>query len=99
MERIRSFSSSRIPLLGAITKEVRAVAIKWDDENKYILLRYYFSSLPSEDDRDMVSDALGEIESHYWSEIERSEYECIYSLAPVRELDPLDGWLFLKKES
>ncbi len=99
MERNELFLASRVPLLGAITSDVRSVAIKWDGKNKHLLLRYYFSSLPSDDDRDMVSDALGEIASCFWTEIEGAEYECIYSLAPIKELDPLDGWLFLKKEN
>lgn len=90
---------SYTPLLGAITDDVRAVAIKWNEKDKYLLLRYYFSSFPSDEDKKMASDALAEIVSHACFEIKKAESECVHSLAPVKELDQLDGWLHLKKEN
>jgi hypothetical protein len=92
------FLSVRIPLLGMITPNTRAIAIQWNDKENELLLRYYFASLPSENEKEMVSDTLGEIVSHFWSEIKVANYECIDSLESFRSLDSLSGWLYMRKE-
>lgn len=92
------FLSARIPLLGMITPNTRAIAIQWNDKENELLLRYYFASLPSENEEEMVSDTLGEIVSHFWSEIEAANYECTVSMESFKHLDSLSGWLYMRKE-
>jgi len=93
------FLASRVPLLGMITTNTRAIAVGWSASQSRLLLRYYFEYPPTDEEQDMVSDVVGEITSHYWQDIKLADCECVVTSAPLRNLDKLDGWLYMRREN
>jgi hypothetical protein len=88
---------SRI-LLGEIYPEIRAIAVKYDEQDKDLLIRYYLDREPTEDDFESISIVATEIEAAFGNSLKKCETQCIYSNKPIGRLDHLDGWVYARKE-
>jgi hypothetical protein len=87
-----------IALLGEIYPEIRAIAVKYDEQDKSLLIRYYLDRKPIEDDFENISILATEIEAAFGNFLKICETECIYSDKPIGRLDYLDGWVYARKE-
>lgn len=84
---------------------MRAFALQFNPNTKALLLRCYLDREVNEDDIDYLDSYIG---SDVWDYLEKNNYEpeicadlkteVFYSLAPWEHLDPLDGFVYLRKE-
>ncbi|WP_065219106.1 MULTISPECIES: hypothetical protein [Butyricimonas] len=82
--------SARRAVKGNATPNVRAIAMSYT--NNQLILKCYLDFLPTEQDREMLSDMSGEIISDFSSDkIPKVKEECIFSEQPLSELDCLDN--------
>ena len=92
-------SSLQIALLGMIYPKVRAIVFSYSRPRKSFCLRYYFESEPSEEDFEVVNEVVTEFISNFkFSEFEIIKGECEYSSQPLEIIDPLDGFVYARKE-
>ena len=86
-------------LLGEIYPAIRAVAVGFS-ESRALTLRVYFDREPTDDDRENMSCVLTEIFANTSSndEITASTDECVFSELPLSKLDPLDGFVYARRE-
>lgn len=89
----------RIALLGEIYANIRAIAIGYNESGE-VLIRYYLDRQPTDFDWESAEivatnfDALGGKEK----DIKKIDVECVYTLASKRNLDPLSGFIFSRRE-
>ena len=86
-------------LLGEIYPAIRAVAVGFS-ESRALTTRFYFDHEPTEDDRENMSCVLTEIFANTSSndEITESIEEFVFSDLPLGKLDPLDGFVYARRE-
>lgn len=60
--RVRVLLTLQVSLLGAITSNMRAVLVSWDEKN--VLVRIIFEGLVSSGDLELVSEVESEVLSH-----------------------------------
>lgn len=82
-------------LIGNVSSEMRMISLKWNYEKMDI--RVIFSKEPSEDDRDLVSEIMGELLAHFPS-INSCDENCLYSDLPFSEIEPFGEVVFMRKE-
>lgn len=83
-------------LWGEISPNVRAVAVGCNDKSLHLI--YYLDS-PTEENYESVHNVAGEIMADFPSgTFVSSKEECIESAEPIKELDALDGWVYIRKE-
>jgi hypothetical protein len=58
---------------------------------------YYFSGEPTEEEREMCSCALAELEAEFSPYISKVKDECVFSTEKIEQLDPLSGWGYVKR--
>ena len=93
------WSSLQIALLGMIYPKVRAIVFSYSHPRKSFCLRFYFDSEPSEEDFEVVNEVVTEFISNFkFSEFEIINGECEYSSQPLEIIDPLDGFVYARKE-
>jgi hypothetical protein len=98
MKEEQLISSTKAAVSGLVTDDVMAVAVGWDGLKSHLTLRYYFSHEPSEQDKELCSSALAELEAEYWREIKTAEDQCVYVSDMNANLDQLDGFGYLRRE-
>lgn len=82
-------SASRA-IQGNLQSNVRAIAINY--RYNYLTLKCYLDSLPSEQDKEMLSDIAGEIISDFHPDkLPRTTEICKFSNVLISELDKLDS--------
>jgi hypothetical protein len=88
-------------LLGEISSSVRAIALSLDDDGT-LTIRSYLDRPPTEEDQEIFevvvtnfSSAIG-IDLH--TLIARIELECQFSALPFTDLEPLDGFIYARRE-
>lgn len=89
-------------LIGEIYPEIKAVVYSYNVEEKIFLLRYYLDREPIEEDYENISEVMAEFISHFkFSTFEKLKEECSYSSSKQKEseLDPLDGFVYLRKKN
>lgn len=87
-------SASRA-IQGNIQSNVRAIAIGY--RYNRLTLKCYLDSLPSEQDKEMLSDIAGEIISDFPPDkIPRTTEICEFSNVPISELDKLDSFIYIR---
>lgn len=96
MDEGRLIKAAKSAVNGLLNDEVVAVAVGWDDVNSHLTLRYYFSRGPGEEDKDLCSSALAELEAEYWREIKVSEAQSVYVSNASAELDQLTSFVYLR---
>lgn len=86
-------------LLGEIYPAVRAVAVGFS-ESRALTAHFYFDREPTEEDRENMSSVLGEVFANTSSndEITASIEEFVFSDRPLNQLDPLDGFVYARRE-
>lgn len=96
MNKVQLIESTKAAVSGLVTDDVVAVAVGWDGLKSHLTLRYYFSHEPSEQDKELCSCALAELEAMYWREIKSAEDQCVYVADENFDLDQLAGFGYLK---
>ena len=89
----------QISLLGEIYENIRAIAYSYYSNKKSFTIRYYLDRVPTDDDYESVSEVMTEFISHFkHSEFKKLKEECQFSDLPKSKLDPLDGFVYSKRE-
>lgn len=89
----------RIALLGEIYPNIRAIAIGYH-EGGSVLIRYYLDRQPTEFDLESLEvvatnfDALGGKKQ----DINKIDIQCVYAEGPKRDLEPLSGFVYSRRE-
>ncbi|MCB1193508.1 MAG: hypothetical protein H7A23_00320 [Leptospiraceae bacterium] len=79
-------------LLGEVYPPIRAVAYKYDESEKSVIIRSYLDRKPRQNDYDIASLFSKKLDI-------KSKEECVFSDAPLSQLDPLDGLVYARKEN
>lgn len=89
-------SASRA-IQGNLQSNVRAIAIGY--RYNRLTLKCYLDSLPSEQDKEMLSDIAGEIISDCpHDRMPRTTEICEFSNVPISELDKLDSFIYIRND-
>lgn len=83
-------------LLGEVYPCIRGIAVGYDGYTKLKII-YYLDREPEDEDYESISDVAGEV----LADIQFSEVEehCIYSLKPFSDLEGLESWVYIRKET
>ncbi|NUU39027.1 colicin [Pseudomonas sp. C2B4] len=85
-------------LLGEIYPSIRGVAISLSEKN-ILVIRYYMDREPIEFDSGSMEVVATNISAQIGlDKISRIELECEYAFDPISELDPLDGFVYCRRE-
>ena len=89
----------RYAFFGNIPLAVRGVAVGHDSCSKILVLRYYLDREPNEDDFESLEVVATNISSMCPKNIVSDyELECFKDTRPSKDLDPLDGFFYFRKE-
>lgn len=84
-------------LLGEIYPAIRAIAASFD--GKTLLIRYYLDREPSEFDVDSIGVLSTNISASVGPAlIEVISVECVCAIRPLKDLEPLSGFLYCRRE-
>jgi hypothetical protein len=84
--------------LAEIYPSIRAVAISFD-EDKRLLIRCYLDREPTEFDFDSLEDVAGSVSSGSPDKlIKKVDLEIEYSTKLFKDLDSLDGFVYMRRE-
>lgn len=87
-------------LLGEIYQDIRAIAFAYNNVTKSFLLRFYMSHKPTDEDYENISGVMTEFISNFkYSDFKKLKEECKYSTSSKSKLDPLDGFVYYRKEN
>lgn len=92
--RAKVLLSATRALLGAITPSVRGITVVYNKE--FIKLRVYFDIGATEEEKELISDAHGEIIADF-PEIKTFPYEVIELPFPER-MQVLSDWIYMRYE-
>lgn len=87
-----------VSINGEIYPNIRAIAVQLDEDNN-LLLRSYLDREPTEGDLDSlyyISDNVSDYTTD--TEVASFKRECVYSMEPLNELNPLDCLLYERRE-
>ncbi len=86
-------------LIGEVYPEIRAIALRFDSDRR-LLVRYYLDREPIEDDYEAISLVCTNIDAYtsHKGEFSAFDDEVVYSTALFRDLDPLDGFVYARRE-
>lgn len=86
-------------LLGEIYPSIRAIAVGFD-ENALLVLRYYLDREVKESDYESIDKVITNILANTSSndEIKNVKDEIYFDLRPFKDLEPLNGFIYLRKE-
>ncbi len=89
----------QIALLGEIYSAIRAIVFSYKPKKKSFLLRFYLDREVTEEDYENVGIVMTEFISNFnYLEFDELLEECHYSKLPISKLEPLDGFVYCKKE-
>lgn len=83
-------------LIGNITANMRMISLRWNEDS--IDIRVIFSLEPSDEDKEIVSDIMGEVISGFPNVKSCKEF-CIQSSLPLSELAPFGEVIFKIREN
>lgn len=92
--RAQVLLSAQKALLGEIYPAIRAIVVGFSDQE--ITIRFYFDRIPTEDDFENASVVATEMIADFSREV---KHECIFTSEPQSKLDPLNAWVYSRKES
>lgn len=86
-------------LLGEIYPAIRAIAVSFS-ESRALVVRIYLDREPTQEDRERAACVMTEILANTSGndEIRSAEEECLHSGTRLCELDPLDGFVYARRE-
>ena len=85
-------------LLGEIYPSIRCIAIKYTEE-KVLFIRYYLDRTPTDMDYESIEIVSTNISSEIGLDlIKEIEIDCQSSSSPIRKIDPLDGFIYGRRE-
>lgn len=83
-------------LWGMIYPSIRAIAVGFEGTKKLKVV-YYLDREPNEDDYENISEVTGEVCGDV--EFTEVEEECVFTLEPISQLDNLESWVYIRKET
>jgi hypothetical protein len=87
----------RTALLGEIYPQIRAIAARYNE--RHLLIRYYLDREPSEFDWDSINVVSTNLTATTPSILVTAvDLECVYSALLGRDLDPLGGFIYFRRE-
>ncbi|WP_336983227.1 MULTISPECIES: hypothetical protein [unclassified Cedecea] len=86
-------------LLGEIYPSIRAIAVGFNEE-RCLVLRYYLDREPKEDDYENIDEVITNILANTSSnnDIRDVKDEIHFNLKPFKDLEPLNGFIYMRKE-
>ncbi|OCK47288.1 colicin [Stenotrophomonas maltophilia] len=88
----------RVALLGEIYREIRAIAIGYNEKGE-LLIRYYLDREPTDFDRESVEVVATNVDAaNSAGVISRIDVECLYVSGFQRDLPPLSGFVYARRE-
>ncbi len=88
----------RFALIGEIYPQIRAVAMKYT-QDKELLLRYYLDREPTDFDYESIEVVATNFDATAPSYLfEKLDVECVFSSELGKDLDPLDGFIYSRRE-
>lgn len=82
-------------LLGQIYPEIRAISAGILE--KKLFIKCYLDRPVNNDDYENLNEISAMILGDF-PEIDKTDEICEYNMSPFNQLDPLSGWLYMKKE-
>jgi hypothetical protein len=91
-------SCFRVALLGEIYPQIRAIAISYS-KDKELMLRYYLDRNPTEFDNESIEVVATNLDATIPAgSLTKLDVECVYSTKSLRDIDPLDGFVYSRRE-
>lgn len=88
----------RIALLGEIYQNIRAIAVGYSESGE-LLIRYYLDREPTDFDRESAEIVITNLESTITEvRLSKIDVECIYTSDLQRDLHPLSGFIYARRE-
>jgi hypothetical protein len=86
--------------LGEVYQSIRAIAVGFNEEH-LLTLRYYLDKEPDESDYESLDEVITNILANTSSndDIKDVKEEIFFDLRPFKDLEPLSGFIYLRKES
>ena len=86
-------------LLGEIYPSIRAIAVGFNEE-RLLTLRYYLDREVEESDYENIDEVITNILANTSSndDIKEVKDEIFFNLAPFKDLEPLNGFIYMRKE-
>jgi len=87
-------------LLGEIYPSIRCIAIKYTEE-KILFIRYYLDRAPTDMDYESMEVLATDISVETGLDlnlIKGIEIDCQFSSSPIGKIDPLDGFVYARRE-
>ncbi len=85
-------------IIGEVYPQIRAIAAKYNKKEKKIIIRYYLIREPTEFDYESIDMVATELDTTLSRKINIIDVECIFSDELIRDLDPLDGFVYARRE-
>lgn len=91
-------SCFRVALLGEIYSQIRAIAVRYS-EDKDLLIRFYLDRHPTELDQESIEVVATNLDATAPSKLlNEIDLECLFSEEILRDVDPLDGFIYARRE-
>ena len=94
--RTKVILSANRALLGAITPNLRAITLDYDEKN--LILRAYFDEKVNEDEKEQIDVALTEMIADLYQDIEKYNYDPV-DLPFPHKMECLKEWIFMRCEN
>ncbi|MDE1131606.1 MAG: hypothetical protein OSA49_08590 [Ascidiaceihabitans sp.] len=91
-------AAMRVALLGEIYPNIRAIAVGLGDSDD-VLLRYYIDRIPTEFDTESIEVVATNLDATLEEgRLKKLDVECIHSTALLRDIEPLNGFIYARRE-
>lgn len=88
----------RVALIGEVYPQIRAISVRYN-KDKELLLRYYLDREPTEFDNESIEVVATNLEATMPPDLlTRFDVECHFSKELAKDLDPLDGFIYSRRE-
>lgn len=88
----------RVALLGEIYKNIRAIAVGYNESGE-LLIRYYLDREPTDCDRESAEVVATNLEATITEvRLSKIDIECLYTLDFQKNLPPLSGFVYARRE-
>ncbi|CAG1022839.1 hypothetical protein MTYM_02024 [Methylococcales bacterium] len=95
MDTTQLIISARRAIASLTNDHVIAVAVGWDSATRHARLKYYLSRQPTDEDIDLCSCALAELEAEFGGEIQTASDECVIAINLLDELEKPMKWVYM----